>query len=1202
MNKKLFLFVAATAALASCSDDLQFEANREAATDGLKGKLVPAGLLGGVRATNDATRAYSPKGSFVWMAEHVGDGTLTVGDLFGVDPLDPEYDATVTTAGKVYGDYPQVGLCWTGVDPGYSELTAAGENVFTNYLYEQKGWIKKGDLALELDECNGTVYNGAFYIGSGLTPAADFNGKAVGTASVVTYYSSVTDYNTDKGTSLTASEFAALPAWMKVKTGKQSTRWNSYYYTDASRKVEGRFTQGTTPNVPLNLGNGIFTTENSSVFQGEYIVYFPYNPTFKKGPIVANVGDHYSVNVADDVYATISANAFQLGLLPHYEGIKAKDNQQAEFTTENYSSVALVELFQTAAAVKKVKSVVLYSAKQGIVYQAGVKANSVVNAVKSEDITKVEQVDGTQKHVHAVFADLSDSDKGTDYVEVKQSTNYSQNSAVQVALPVLPQTVAELQLIVVYDDFTTASKTLGNVEFKAGGFTELPVDLKSVAAGNYIAYNEPSLVAVLEKIKTTGGTVELLRPIDLEKENISKYVVNDGVDAATINYGANITLNASAACENAVKCESAYITVKSNTKRTIESTLASATFTVNVPVIVEGYGCCAPHAGVLNLGGTNASAVDKIKFTKTLTNYGTTNVGNTTGRSEVVLVDVKNIRDTEYVKSQISKNGKTYTKGSFDRKDILALTVPVVPEAAKLNFLAPAAPAGQLQQKTVAGNITNEGSVVFSAAGTFADGNSDGNRANFVTVESITNKGFLTVGKSKAVTETDLAGGDVVVKAFALVHVNKNIVNNEKYAYIHTEVETPGTAHSATTDGRLDIYNAGSTSSNSGTIENHGVINLLGATHLQNQEKGLFIDRVNGQVGGLYVENGTALNAAATDADYNEIYYRGIEAAAGKYSTDVKPGIYCTEVNTPARLAKVLKDPVQQKSCVVIDIIDNPSVGNPETYDFAVNTELKALSAANLNVLKDKDVRFSNPTVIKNSHKSTSPAKYDKTTEIGHCIDVKANVTLDEGNAYNVYNNVLVREGAVLDMTANAAQLNVGDAANTVKGKNVYVFGNGKVLTVPAVGPFVSTPRLYVGHDLVVKAAAGIVDLGDGAKTTTNNRDLYVENDVKNTGKVYSDKYFYIGNDYVGAAGSNLDSDGNDNIVKHNFELSGDAQFAPNTTTTIEDTFNSNAKASVFTREELGGDPDSRSTVNCYTLGKTEGHAVGGWPTQYGDM
>lgn len=1110
MNKKLFLYVAATAALVSCSDEMSFEqAETIAKVDGISGKLVKAGYLSG-SVVDEGTRGFTAEGKFVWMAESV-DG------------------AGVPAA------YPEIGLCWTGVNPAEPEFGAAAsaqENVFTNYLYQQVGWLERGKTELDVDYCTGNVQQGAFYQGYSASPKAIFGGSYAS-------YAEIRDvqYTQPYGT---------------------STRWNNYYYG----ATLGRYNDGV--NHDLNLGAGVFATENSSVFEGQYIAYFPYNPDFKKGPIIANEPTSFTIDAADDVYKQMDKYGYQLGVINQYKGVQSGEGKAAPFKSHNYSSFCVVNLFSDAATTPEFRSVVLYSAKEGgIVYQTGLDAKKIVAA--EGKLSEPADIAGDKyvKHIHAVYANLTDAAAGNDYIKVVGSSkHYSASTAVKVVLPVLPQTVEELQVILVDKDYkawTWKNGAKETVTFKPGQTTSLDVNVKGtmLAANDYLAYDEPSLAAVVNKLYTAnlGGTIKMLRPIDLESVNDGLYPVSQ-----TFAFKGNVTIKADEATNCTLNgCVPAQLVVKSGTTRTIESYTADKTFKVEVPVIVEGVGCCASTPATLNIGGTEATANDIITFTEKLYNYGTTNVGNTTSLSTVTLADVDNTWDTQWV-AKLDGAGK---KGSYERK--------MTTGCAEMHFNAP----GTNNQVTKVNNVLNDGKIDFTAAAALSTPDYEGTRANKVTIKSIVNNGWTEYGFTGTVTSASkIVGGSIEVNKYALVTVTDDILNSNEYAYVVTNVETVGSAHSATTDGRLDVLQNAKAAVNKGSIENYGVVNWLNKN--MNNSEGLFIDRLNGQVGGKFINNGADLTAAATDANYKTYYLRGIKVDANKYSTDIKNGIYVAEVGTEQRLALVMKDQVQSKSVVVIDIIDG------STYD--LNAAVFTGAPANLKNLDAFDVRISkNACTIKNN--VTAAGKYTGEKHLGHCVFAQENLTLDQVNQFNVVNNVLVSNNKTLDATANAGLLNVGN--------NVYVYGaNGKVTFVPVVpANFVATPGLTIGNDLVNK----------GTTTLNDERILTVKHDVLNSKNIVSDKQFLIGHNYEGYTGSDLDSNGTLNVVENNFNLSGNAEFKENTTTNIKNTFNSQNTNSVFTREELAGLPLSRATVNCKILGQTSGHAVGGWPTEYGE-
>ena len=140
-----------------------------------------------------------------------------------------------------------------------------------------------------------------------------------------------------------------------------------------------------------------------------------------------------------------------------------------------------------------------------------------------------------------------------------------------------------------------------------------------------------------------------------------------------------------------------------------------------------------------------------------------------------------------------------------------------------------------------------------------------------------------------------------------------------------------------------------------------------------------------------------------------------------------------------------------------------------------------------------------------------------------------------------------------------------------------------------------------VGNDLIVEEEGNVeTTLKEAGITVSNANELKVVHNINNSGMITSNRNFVVGNDFIITAKGMLDSNGiangTPNTVGNNFELSGKATFANYTTTIVNKVFNSEAK-SEFIREGISGTV-YRATVNVGTIGKTDGTAQGGWPTQ----
>lgn len=1088
MTKKIFTYSLAVAAmLASCNDDFQtYEAGN---ATGTKGKLVEAGLIGAGVESESETRAFSPNGGFVWMPEALNpsNGELTAERL-----------------------NQKIGLCWTGVNKEnaeYGAAASAGVNVFTNYEYEHIGWLETNQTEVLLDECTGEIKNGAYIQGEGLTLSsllAEFNGD----------WSAKAGSNAYKG------------------------RYNKYYYGETSGKsVAGK---------DLSLGAGIFKTNNATVFEGQYVVYFPYTEKFTRGPIIANSPSYFenvqtgtNLPIAEaDQLATASKYAFQMGYITHYEG----GNRSSRFLTKNYSSFVRLYLYDGDAAHSDVmkadiKTVILYSPSQGVIYETGVSAASVIN--NQGDMTKVEKV-GAPVTTNALYAHLTDEDATNEGAYVEWNTT---SKTHLVTLPVLPQNVEDLKVILINADDKSMEFSLSDADknWIAGQPVKINLNMDRKAFTNtYYAVDEPTFASALNKINQSGdnsGTIKILRNIDMVPDNNDKYETN--VPGTVASKVIGIYKNISIVADDSNK--DACITIKGDktaqTQRIIEQYVAydntkKAQLTVNVPVIVEGYGCCDNYSAMLNIGGVHATYEDVITFNKPVTNYGITKIGGDKGKTNIVFNDVvNNIWDTEYVTNTISKyTNKAYTQATKERA---VNNSAFLKNAAKMTIATSEAENEEVKFNSL---LKNEGTINVSSQNPLTTKDAEGTRSLKVYIKKIENTGVLAVNKTKATTATDIIGGDINISANSLVVTEEGIKNQNIYAYINVA----GEGNSDTNDGRLDVKQA-DISVNKGTIENNGVINLLGGS-LDNSE-GLFVDNLTGQVGGIAVDNGDE------PAAYITRYYKGIEGA-NDYLTDLKTGIFVAKTATNDRMAFIINDDVESKSAVVIEV-----VGVDGTYYDFSKPQFKG------NDLEGYDVRINSTTPISfvAKQKDTEGNLIEEKT-IGHCMDVYSDMKVGSSNILNVENNVFVRKNVNVEVTKYIAEFKIG-------------------------------------NNLTVEQTATVNTVAKDAQTKSEKSELFVKNDIFNYGTIISNRTFFVDRDFRIYATGELDSYGTPNTVTRNFILAGKASFDRYTTTTIKGEFES-GKASQFVRKGLGSSDVYRATVNVGKLGKTEGAATGGWPTQ----
>lgn len=291
-------------------------------------------------------------------------------------------------------DAPEIGLCWTG-----EGLATVSDVVYTNYKFIHNGWLAKDETAADFNKCD---------------PAQLNNGWL---------YSEATAYT---GTG---------------STGEQ----NDYGITVPAK---GAFT---TPN----FKSGVFKTENSTMFEGDYIVYYPYNKNFcQTAAIPATSSLTFSGvqegtgGLNDPVFGN---STFAYGTMSITKG----GTQASGFGLENLSSLLSVQLVaaNTAAvsglAAIQVYKIVLFN-EAGFVESVDLSAKSIKEGKKGQDLYCGNKV--TNK---TIVADLSANGTIT-------------ATALKYYVPVLPCDVKNLKLLVYATETGTEKVAFVNAALSTG--------------------------------------------------------------------------------------------------------------------------------------------------------------------------------------------------------------------------------------------------------------------------------------------------------------------------------------------------------------------------------------------------------------------------------------------------------------------------------------------------------------------------------------------------------------------------------------------------------------------------------------------------------------------------------------------------------------------------------------------------------------
>lgn len=569
MKTKHLLFTAAmVSALAACTNDDFVSESSNAIRDD-KGLLVELSENFAIAATKgDAeTRAYDQNGKFVWVPNQVNatDGSAT-------EPA-------------------TLGLCWTGVNntnPEYSALQTTDYRVFTNYKFEHQGWLYEGETLPKYDACESTptIKNGQFIPTLG-SEAATWNtiGKAGDNDLLI-----VPDATNDK------------------------------FYSKAS--VTGDFA-----NTELDFGAGFFKSKLGTIYQGEYIVYFPYSDEFYNGPVQAvspkaisltNLQAKAKVNgqVQHDLYTwdAMSKYAFSVGYTANMDG--GVDAQS--FTTGILSGGVVVRLTNSAndALTRRINTITLYSKNEQFILKqnlsaAAIKAANNNKAMYGENFYYGEPTE-TSKTIVATVVNVSG-----------QGLAPAKDNYVDIVIPVLPTKVDDLTVLMTNEDNLTAEyKVAGTTTIKSvgQGWTVVEVDTKNLTFDKVYATNEASFRAATNNAgtscntdlaKASSKTVRVLGQIEISDPSQPAIAIRGGYtivgeegDALIIKGGDQTNLEGQ--------------TGLTNPRFIVNTASGFDAATMNEPVldcdvIVESAGCCNTVGGRLVIGQATVGKNANIK-------------------------------------------------------------------------------------------------------------------------------------------------------------------------------------------------------------------------------------------------------------------------------------------------------------------------------------------------------------------------------------------------------------------------------------------------------------------------------------------------------------------------------------------------------------------------------------------------------------
>lgn len=879
-------------------------------------------------------------------------------------------------------------------------------------------------------------------------------------------------------------------------------RWNKYYY--GPKQGQYNSTGDAQSSGTLRLDKGVFRTNNAAVFEGEYLAYYPYTKAFTKGQILANLPQTFTVDVQKDKYAAASDSLFSIGYIRHYAGGSSASGLNAK--TLNGFLIAKLYNKDTnvSSADKKIKKVIFYTEDvNGIVYRQDLDAAKCVEDLKDGELdSKNGELffqNGTKVATNALVANMA-----TGMLEgatVKADTELE--GATWVALPVLPQDIKGLHVILIDDQDKSCTISMTEKgKISSNGVQQVEINLNECTFINeYLAVDERSFISAMAKIKESGSRstdkaankVKLLRDIELTLgEDVKDYIGQNKYMGIynSLFFDRNITIYSNA---------NAKLTLKSGTKMHIKNLATAITgvdntpvLTVNVPMVIEGTECCGQKVAKLSIGGAQQKMTNQtctVVLNKGIENRGTLALGNNAnGYSSISIKGgLKNVYDSYVGTRGVATDAATVYLLGGEKDGNATISIDKVENDGEIYSLANSVDIWGTDVVRGTENTTAKNRVVNS------------------TISTLVNNNVVEIGERTLMT----VGSKFENNADALV---------KTYGHSYSE-----------TDGRLDVK--ATSSVNEGVMDNNGVVNFTG-TNMKNS--GLFIDQLNGQVGGKYVDNGTGTGC--------EMAYDGLT-----YKTDLSvEGIYVSKVATKERMQFALTDAVESNSVNVLEILDCDG----SYYNLAV-VDPK-------DILKDKDVYINadTKTITFKSWEQGENGRVAVANSFGHCVTVRSGNTLQVMDGLlSTVNNVFVETNANF----------IPKAKNEADKSEITIGGNLENAGTTTHGADI----------LIIKQ--NLNNLADA--TFKSNKNFNVEGNVATFGTFDSKG---AENKVVG----NFTQD----------DVNSSTTFAPQTTTTINGTFA--CFAGSFERLGLNGGNNYRATVNVGKLGATDGTTTTAWPTE----
>lgn len=681
-----------------------------------------------------------------------------------------------------------IGFAWRGDAPD--------SQVRTNYKFTLNGYLKVGETAPKFKQCDDELI-----VTNGYLFGSYSNG------------------------SLALNVYNEVESRTEMKESTYTLNWANKAWTLKNNDAEvDMYETEELPEEAPDVRTGIFTTENSTVFSGDYIVYFPFNEEF------AETGNLPAVSPAsftqdmdnENLAAHLNGKTFAYGSTKIEKGGTMAEG----FATTNLSSIIAFNIVNDTEMEQDVAKVILYDEgnKNGFYTKVGLDATKIGTA-KGQSLYVVNE---STEYSPTLLVNLTSEidDNVVDYVKVKATEG--ENSRI-VTLAALPTTLVKPVVYIMFDDGLSVKKELTVKPLNPGEVTGYTVTLTKADLENKVSVvvdTKSFLQAWIKAYQSAeeNFTIETLGDITFDKSVVLERETSDS-DKRKVTFD----VDEATGQENGLLFNK-DVTINGNGKLILPADLTwflkayegeekdYPTLTINNPIVIENEGCCGNKPARLIMRNSKEG-------------YGAYVLGNTIENNGEMYVGTDNGTATYTFKENINNN--------YDA-DL---------EAAGVIYFG----GKNLSTVNVEKTIYNEGIIntvpyLYTGAGE-TDRTAGDKQSVVVNLNNINNVGEesqLNIGKQ------------------TIVYI-KGVANNEGKITVATN---NGTVQEL--DGTIEINGA---LNNANEIEVFGVVRRVGGTFANTADNAKLIDHAGAQItGGNYdISKGDYIcdvdNAMTTDGD-----------------------------------------------------------------------------------------------------------------------------------------------------------------------------------------------------------------------------------------------------------------------------------------------------------------------------------------------